>query len=113
MGKWAQYQKRGSALHVGNFSAPTAPDFTIDTITNSSVRVNRIASIPSGATGWGTQLQAQAGGAIIAASVELVGANVVQGGLAASTAYRIRTAWFRNGVPSSDWGPWMNFTTLP
>lgn len=102
MGKWAQYQKRGGARITGNMSAPIAGNFTIGTVTTTTIPVNRVAAIPAPATQAGVLVVHNLSGAV-AFENNAAGTPITATGLTSGVTYRVYAAWFANNVRLSDW----------
>lgn len=111
MGKWAQYQKRGTARASGPLGAPSGADWSVGTPAVPATPINRIAAIPSGADAWSPQSQLASGGAIISNGAIASGTPLNVGTPVAATAYRVRIAWFRGTLQVSDWSDWKPCTT--
>lgn len=113
MGKWAQYQKRGSSKGIGLIAAPLVSDFSMTSITQTTANVTRGVSAPGGADGFVGQVQLQTGGAIVSTGPVTTGFNCPVGAMTANTPYRARISWYLGTRQVSDWSPWLNFNTIP
>lgn len=111
MGKWAQYQKRGTARHHGFLSAPVATDWSVGTPLASSCPMNRLVPIPTGALDWSIQTTLATGGAPVGTAGISASTPISATGLTTATNYRSRIAWFNGTLRVSDWSDWKTFTT--
>lgn len=88
-------------------------DWSIGTITATTIQINRIAAFPTGADRWGAIVVNPATG-VIAFSSFLATTPLSATGLTTLTAYRIYVAWFISGTFArvSDWSPFRLVTTI-
>lgn len=113
MGKWASYQKRGTARQFGVMAGPRAGDFSTSGITSSAVDVNRGANIPAPATAWQARaVRVTAPSGSIVQSTVGSGATLQITGLASGVQYRIEVAWWSATNLLSDWTIVGTITTL-
>lgn len=111
MGKFAQYQKRGSSKGQGTLPAPILTDFTPGGPGATSIAIGRNVSIPAGADQWGVLVQPGAGGAPQGTSPVQSGTPITVTGLTTLTPYKVRIAWFLGTVRVSEWSDFKTFTT--
>lgn len=107
MGKWASYNKRGSAPFGGIMAAPAGADWSVGTITTTSIAFTRIAAIPTGAT---TMLGRAINNVTNVPATAFTGSPIT--GLTTLTAYRVQVAWFNGSIQVSDPSPAVLVSTV-
>lgn len=113
VGKWASYAKRGSAAQTGFVKAPVDADWSVGTLTATTIPMNLLSPIPEQAGRWGYLVVNNATGVAVAQNVGLA-TPLTATGLVSGTTYRVQIAWFQTGSLArvSDWSP-PRTVTLP
>jgi hypothetical protein len=110
MGKWAQYQKRGSAGTIGTLPPPLDADWILGTITATTAQGTRVTAAPLPATLVQFRVRTAAGGAwFLNGSPVATTGNFA--GLTTATAYVMQMAWASPTGAISDWSVSKPFTT--
>lgn len=114
MGKWATYQKRGSALHLGTLGAPNSADWSVGGATTSTFNANRLINLPDPATHWTVRYRRTADpvGTPWAQSGYTGATPITPPGLVGASQYEVQAAWAINPNNISDWSASKFVTTL-
>jgi len=112
MGKFATYQKRGTSYSQFSFAAPQVGDWSIGTITASSIAANRTFGLPPGVAAFQARAIPTAGGATTLGNNTASTASTVSG-LAGATQYNIQIRYTggSSSQPLSDWSDVKTATT--
>jgi hypothetical protein len=107
MGKWATYQRRGGSSMFGSLAAPgpSGGDWTIGTVTATTIPTTRVAPVPSGAVSMLFRAINNVTGAVTQPF------NTSIAGLTTATAYRVQAAWFNGTQQVSEASPATLVTT--
>jgi hypothetical protein len=104
MGKWATYQKRGTAHQQGFLTPPAAADWSFSGVTTTAFNVNLLVPIPPPATQWAIQTRQQGTTTwTLRGPTPATPINVT--GLTTGTTYEVQAAYFLNGAQVSPWSP--------
>lgn len=109
MGKWATYQKRGSAPFFGTIPQFPLTGFSVTLPTVNGFTVGRTTPIPEPADSYGARFRTTAGGAWVNTAQST--GNIVVNTAASLTDYTVQAAWFKGTVQLSDWSPVRTITT--
>lgn len=104
MGKWATYQKRGSAAQGFTLAAPDAAPIGFTAVTGGVgvITVARVQATPSPATG-GSQNGMFFRAIDNTTQLVTVNGNSSLTGLVSGRAYKVQAAWFGAAGQISDW----------
>lgn len=112
MGKWARARRTGSNKSYGTQPAPTLADFSIGTVTATTIPVNRLNPIPSPADRWGLLVVVKATGAVAFTLGLSAATPITATGLVTATTYTVRICWaLASGLRVSEFSPSVDVTT--
>lgn len=109
MGKWATYQKRGSARQQGSQSPLSSGGWSITGVLATQFNAHRLAGFPAGADGVQGRARLTAGGPWILGTVAAT--DSVISGLTTATNYSVQIAWTSGGNVVSGWSDVKTQTT--